>query len=123
MLFAQAFPPGAQLLPVTAPSGDVKVWATLAPDGHTRVVMINKQNATPSVVNLTLPDESDPATATALQAPSLRSVIGVTLGGQTFGLKTTTGVPPGTPQTTSVSAENGVYSVEVPPAGALMLTF
>ena len=50
-------------------------------------------------------------------------MIGVTLGGQTFGLKTTTGALPGTPQTTSVSPENGVYSVEVPPAGALMLTF
>ena len=28
LLFAHAFPPGAQLLPVSAPAGPVKVWAT-----------------------------------------------------------------------------------------------
>ena len=32
-MFAQAFPTGAQLLPVTAPAGPVKVWATRALDG------------------------------------------------------------------------------------------
>ena len=31
LMFAQAFPPGARLLPVTAPSGPVKVWATSGP--------------------------------------------------------------------------------------------
>ena len=31
LMFAQAFPPGAQLLPVTEPAGPVKVWATRAP--------------------------------------------------------------------------------------------
>src|SRR6202044_1846291 len=35
LMFSQAFPPGAVLLPVAAPAGPVKVWATRAPDGHT----------------------------------------------------------------------------------------
>ena len=33
LMFAQAFPPGARLLPVSAPAGPVKVWATEAPTG------------------------------------------------------------------------------------------
>jgi len=121
-MFAQAFPPGAQLLPVTAPPGAVKVWATEAPDGHTRVVLINKDDRTQSLVQLQLPGDQTPATVSALLAPTIGSSSGVTLAGQTFGLRTTTGILPGTPQTTSVSPDNGVYSVELPPASALLLT-
>ena len=36
-LFAQAFPVGARLVPVRAPSGPTKVWATQADDGSVRV--------------------------------------------------------------------------------------
>src|SRR6202020_500659 len=42
LMFAQAFPPGARLLPVSAQSGPVKIWATLGADGVTRVVAINQ---------------------------------------------------------------------------------
>jgi Glycosyl hydrolase family 79 C-terminal beta domain len=122
MMFAQAFPPGAQLLPVTAPAGPVKVWATLGADGHTRVVVINKQNATPVSVTLQLPGSQTDMTASTLQAPTLNAVIGVTLAGQTFGLKTTTGILPGAPQTSAVSSQGGSYSVLVPPASAMLLT-
>jgi hypothetical protein len=122
MLFAQAFPPGAQLLPVTEPPGPVKVWATLGSDGHTRVVLINKQNATPASVILQLTGYQTDMTATTLQAPSLNSVIGVTLAGQTFGLTTTSGVLPGTPQTSTVSSQGDSYTVQVPPASAILLT-
>lgn len=121
MMFAQAFPPGAQLLPVTAPPGAVKVWATLGADGHTRVVVINKQSA-PASVDLQLPGDQTDLTVSTLQAPSLNAVIGEALAGQTFGLKTTTGVLPGTPRTSTVSAQGGSYAVEVPPASALLLT-
>jgi hypothetical protein len=121
MLFAQAFPPGAQLLPVTEPPGPVKVWATLGSDGHTRIVLINKQRI-PSSVTLQLPGAPTDLTATALQAPSLNAVIGVTLAGQTFGLTTTTGVLPGVPQTSTVSSQGGSYTVQVPPASAILLT-
>jgi hypothetical protein len=121
MLFAQAFPPGAQLLPVTEPPGPVKVWATLGSDGHTRVVLINKQN-TPTSVSLQLPGDPTDMTAATLQAPSLNAVSGVTLAGQTFGLTTTTGVLPGAPQTSTVSSQDGTYTVQMPPASAMLLT-
>ena len=121
MLFAQAFPPGAQLLPVTEPPGPVKVWATLGADGHTRVVLINKQS-TPSSVALQLPGDPTDLTAAALQAPSLNAVSGMTLAGQTFGPTTTTGVLPGAPQTSTVSSQDGGYTVQVPAASAILLT-
>jgi hypothetical protein len=122
MMFAQAFPPGAQLLPVTAPSGSVKVWATQAPDGHTRVVLINKDDRTQSLVQLQLPGDQTPATVSALQAPSIGSTSGITLGGQTFGPATTTGTLPGSPKLSSVTPEDGVYNIELLPASALLLT-
>ena len=46
LMFGQAAPPGSQLLPVTVPSGPVKIWATHSPDGRTRVVLINKSLST-----------------------------------------------------------------------------
>jgi hypothetical protein len=122
MMFVQAFPAGAQLLPVTAPPGSVKVWATQAPDGHTRVVLLNKDSRTQSLVQLQLPGEQTAASVSALSAPSIGASSGVTLAGQSFGLTTTTGALPGSPQLRSVSPADGVYSVELPPATALLLT-
>ncbi|MBV9805399.1 MAG: hypothetical protein JO130_19530, partial [Solirubrobacterales bacterium] len=54
LMFAQAFPPGARLLPVHAPATPVKVWASTGPDGHTRVTLINKDSR-PHRVELQLP--------------------------------------------------------------------
>lgn len=122
LMFGRAFPPGAELLPVTVPTGPLKVWATQGPDGHTRVVLINKQSTTPYLVQLQLPGDATTATVTALRAPAITSVSGVTLAGQTFGSTTTTGVLPGAPQTSTLDATSGVYNVEVPAASALMLT-
>jgi hypothetical protein len=73
-------------------------------------------------VSVQLAGAQTDATALALQAPSLSSVSGVTLGGQTFGQSTTTGTLPGALQTTTVSSQGGSYSVELPPASALLLT-
>src|SRR5581483_6100728 len=42
LMFSQAFPAGARLVPVRAPAGPVKIWATLGLDGHTWVTLINK---------------------------------------------------------------------------------
>jgi hypothetical protein len=121
-MFAQAFPAGAQLLPVTVPAGPVKVWATQAPDGHIRVVVINKQPDAPVLVQLQLPGTAGSASVDSLLAPNIRSTSGVTLGGQTFGLKTTTGTLPATPQTTTVSTTDGMYGITVPAGSAVLLT-
>jgi Glycosyl hydrolase family 79 C-terminal beta domain len=122
LMFAQAFPPGARLLTVTAPGGYVKVWATVAPDGHTRVVLINKQATTPVRVHLQLAGIATTATVAALRAPAINSVSGVTLAGRTFGLKTTTGELRGSPRTTPLSPAGGTYDVELPAASAVLLT-
>jgi hypothetical protein len=123
LLFAQAFPPGARLLPVSvSPNGPLKVWATRAPDLQTRVVVINKDPANTYQVQLQVAGLSGQAHLERLQAPSVSSTGGVTLGGQTFGDQTTTGTLPGPPQTEAVSPILGTYTVTVPPASAALLT-
>jgi hypothetical protein len=123
LMFAQAFPPGARLLPVTAPSGTVKVWATSAPDGRTRVVLINKDLNTSALVQLQIPGPQIAALAESLSAPSVTATSGVSIGGQTFGADTVTGTLPGSPSTATVlPSSTDTYSVALPPASAIMLT-
>jgi hypothetical protein len=47
---------------------------------------------------------------------------GITLGGQTLGPETITGLPVGAPQRVVVVARAGSYSVRVPAASAAILT-
>lgn len=123
LMFAEVFPPGAQLLPVSAPSGPLKIWATRAPDGHTRVVLINKDTAHDYQVRLQVPgsDIAGQASLESLRAPSAASTSGVTLGGQTFGDQTTTGTL-GSRQTQPVLSVAGSYTVTVPSASAVLLS-
>ncbi|PZS08426.1 MAG: hypothetical protein DLM64_12565 [Solirubrobacterales bacterium] len=121
-MFAQAFPAGARLLPVSAPGGAVKVWATRAPDGRSRVVLINKDPVTPAVVRLGLAGTQSPASAQALLAPSIEAISGVSFGGQSFGSETGSGELRGTPHATPVYPSSGVYSVTLPAASAMLLT-
>ena len=123
LLFAQAFPPGAQLLPVNVtPNGPVKVWATRSQDFQTRVVLINKDPTQSATVKLQVPGFSSQAHLERLEAPDVFSTDGVTLGGQSFGDSTTTGVLPGPPQTETVPPALGGYTVTLPPASAALLT-
>jgi hypothetical protein len=120
LMFAQAFPPGARLLPVSAPNTPLKVWATQAPDGHTRVELINKDTTNAYQVQVQVPNASM-ATLEYLQAPTIDSKSGVTLGGQSFGNETTSGsLPP--PRTLPAISVGGVYSINVPVASAVLLT-
>jgi hypothetical protein len=122
LMFAQAFPPGARLLNVTAPAGPVKVWATEGSDGTVRVTLINKDPAAEHDVTLGVAGESDPGALETLTAPSVASTSGVAIGGQTFGDQTTTGTLPGPPATTPVVPAAGAYTVPVPAGSAAMLT-
>jgi hypothetical protein len=121
LLFAQAFPPGAQLLPVHLPNGPVKVWATRGAEGHTRVTVIN-QDSEPHRVELQLPSAGGQAELDWLRAPSVAATAGVTLGGQTFGAETPTGALPGPAQLQPVSQLLGSYSIQLPPYSAALLT-
>ncbi len=120
-MFAQAFPPGAQLLPVSEPRGPTKVWATQGADGAERVTLINKDTTAEHDVQVSIPGATTPGALETLQAASAFATSGVTLGGQTFGDETTTGTL-GTPQTTPVPPVAGVYTVSLPPASAALLT-
>jgi hypothetical protein len=123
MMFAQAAPAGSKLLQLsgTQPSG-VKVWATRATNGQVRVMLINKNQARPEVLHLRLGSASAPAVEEELRAPSVRATSGVTLGGQTFGASTTTGVLSGQTDDSTVAPSHGAYVVRVPPATATLLT-
>jgi hypothetical protein len=121
LMFTRAFPAGARLLPVIGPSGSLKLWATRGRDGRIRVVLINKDPTSADSVDVQVPDAAQ-AAVQYLSAPSLNSTTGVTLGGQTFGARTSTGVLPGSPQSNHLKAFLGKYSLVVPPASAVMLT-
>ncbi len=123
MMFAQAAPAGSHLLKlgVSAPAG-VKVWATRASDGVIHVVVINKRLAGSQFLRLGVSGAHGAAEVEQLTAPSVHSTDGVTLGGQTFGAETSTGVLAGPAVHRTVSASGGGYAITVPPASATMLT-
>jgi len=122
LLFAQVAPPGSRLLPVSGvPDGPLKVWATLAPDGAVRVILINEDPSNPQSVLLSPPGGGSSATVEQLTAPGAGATSGVTLGGQSFGAETSTGVLAGQRQT-PVSSLLGVYSLTVAPASVTVLT-
>jgi hypothetical protein len=120
LMFTQAAPAGAQLLPVSVPSGPLKIWATQSPSGQVHVVLINKSLTGSQNVSVSVPNASV-ASVEWLQAPSAQSTSGVTLGGQSFGARTTTGAL-GPTQTGTLPASLGSYTINVPAASAVMLT-
>jgi hypothetical protein len=123
MMFAQAAPAGSRLLKLgTAAPAGVKVWATRAKDGVVRVVVINKRLAGSRFLRLRIAGAHGPAAVEQLRAPSIHSTGGVTIGGQTFGTTTSSGVLAGPADHQTVTASGGGYPITVPPASATMLT-
>ena len=121
-MFAQAAPPDSHLLNVTATStGQVKAWATRSADGTFRVVAIN-DGAGPRTVAVRLGKVGGAATLERLEAPRLTSRGGVTLGGQSFGGSTTTGLLAGKAHTESVAGAGGQYVFRLPGGSAALLT-
>ena len=123
LMFAQATPVGSQLLAVPgAADGPLKIWTTRAPDGRIRVVAINKDPLRPRVAAVVVRGSTAPAAIERLQAPSVRASAGVTLGGQSFGAQTATGVLPGPAHPATLSPVKGRYVVSLPAASAALLT-
>lgn len=139
LMFAEAMPPGARLLRIYEPATDpLRPWAALAPDGTLRVVLINDSLTDSRTVLVTPPSQgqlqallpsganppspNEPAQLTQLIAPSVYATGNITLGGQTFGAQTTTGVLSGPPATATIMPSSGVYTVTLPAATAAMLT-
>jgi hypothetical protein len=123
MMFAQAAPAGSRLLTLgTATPAGVKVWATRAVDGVIHVVVINKRLGRSQSLRLRIAGAHGPAEVEQLLAPSVHATGGVTLGGQTFGAETATGVLAGPAAHRTVAPSGDAYPVTVPAASATMLT-
>jgi Glycosyl hydrolase family 79 C-terminal beta domain len=123
LAFAQAVPAGSRLLPVSgAGAGNLHVWATRGPDGTPRVVLINLDTGSAhTVIVRGLSAAAGTGALERLSAPRAGSRSGVTLGGQSFGSQTTTGLLTGALRTTSVSPSGGRYVVKLPAASAAIL--
>jgi hypothetical protein len=125
-LFAQAAPPGSRLfrLPRVARNAVLSIWATRSVDGTTRVVLIDKDPSRGETVTLRPPPgSSGTATIERLQAPSVDSTSGVTLGGRAYGRETYSGTlnPPITRPVKR--GRGGGYRVAVPAGSAALVTF
>lgn len=122
LMFAQAAPPGARLLKTTGTTDLLRVWATRDHAGTTRILVLNDDLARPHVVTLRVAGAHGTGTVERLQAPSAGSTSGITLGGQTYGQSTATGVLTGQRATTLVPATSAGYRVRLPAASAALLT-
>jgi hypothetical protein len=126
LLFARAAPPGSRLLTASTSNPLVRAWATRGADGRIRIALINDDTSDPQPVSVTLTN-TDPArvhgaTLELLRAPGALAKGGVTLAGQSFGTRTSTGVLKGRRQLIAVSANNGVLSLQLPAASAGLVT-
>jgi hypothetical protein len=123
LMFGQADPPGARLLPVSGSGGSLKAWATQAPNGTRRFVLINMHPSASQSVTVTAGLGFGHASLERLGAPNVTATSDVFLGGQTFGAQTDTGALPGSTSGSSLFNLLGIYNVVLPPASAAMLTF
>ena len=121
-LFAQAAPAGARLLKTSGALGNMRLWATRAPDGTIHVVLINDYTAQSRTVDVRIAGGHGAATLERLRAPGVTARTGVTLGGQGFGTATTTGLLSGRSGIVSVTPSSSGYVVRLPQASAAMLT-
>ncbi|HEX4008649.1 MAG TPA: glycosyl hydrolase family 79 C-terminal domain-containing protein [Solirubrobacteraceae bacterium] len=121
-MFAQAAPPGSRLLSVAgAQRAKVDAWATRAPQGQVRVVLIDTRSQGRTLA-VRIHDGGASATVERLLAPSLRARSGVTIGGQSFTATSTVGIPSGQAEIERVARWRGAYRVRIPGASASLLT-
>jgi hypothetical protein len=121
-MFAQAAPAGSRLIATTATNAQgITVWATRGREGRTRVVLINESLDRRTIALSSAGDRT--ATLERLRAPRLESTSGVTLGGQSFGTRTTTGLLAGRSRIAKLTARQGRYVFTLPAESAALATF
>ena len=77
---------------MSAPNGpDIRAWATRERGGTVHVVLINDSLTSAHTLQVNAPAHGS-AQLVRLLAPNVASTTGVTLGGQSFGSSTTTGL-------------------------------
>jgi hypothetical protein len=122
MMFAQAAPAGSHLAQISSDAqAQVRAWATRGPDHRLRVLLINDSVRRPARAQVRAPAAAGPASVELLRAGSAYATSGVALGGQSFGLHTTSGVLD-SPQTSSLARRSGNYALTLPPASAALVT-
>jgi hypothetical protein len=128
-LFAQAAPPGSRLLRIIQMhTGHTRAWATLGTHGVVRVVLVNESQRYPTSVLVRAQTPGETAQVERLTAPSASATTGITLGGQSFGTQTVTGVAAGRQSVTALppyprtGGTIATYRVAVPAASAVMMT-
>jgi Glycosyl hydrolase family 79 C-terminal beta domain len=122
LLFSEAAPPGSRMLKIDGTNGrELNVWATRDPHGSVRVVLVNNDPAGAAIATVRIPTASGSATLTRLQAPTLSATGDVTIGGQSFGTLTSTGLLAPGRSPIAPSPSPGAYRVSVPPASAALL--
>ena len=120
-MFAQAAPAGSRLLSVAgARRARVQAWATRAPGGRVRVVLINAGPRGRTVAIRVRRGAG--ATVERLLAPSLDARTGVTIGGQSFTATSGASVPSGHAEIEHVAPSHGAYRLTMPGASAALLT-
>jgi len=122
LMFQQATQNSSNIIGVTTTtSKNVSIWATKDAASTIRIVVLNKDQTATGTVQITLPGYQT-ATASYLMAPSLTSTTGVTYAGQTFD-GSADGTIQGVLRTYQVPAFSNVYTVQLPVASAVLLTF
>jgi hypothetical protein len=124
LMFAHAAPPGSRLVQIATSSQDqLRAWATLGPDHRVRVLLINDSLHRTAQTVVRAPRGFRPGAASIerLLASSVYATTGITLGRQSFGATTPTGVLPSL-VLQSVASRSGTYRVTVPPSSAALVT-
>jgi hypothetical protein len=122
-MFAQAAPPGSRLVSATITNAQgIVIWATRGRAGHTRVVLINESLDRRTVAVPSAGALPGPAALELLRAPRLTSTSGVTLGGQSFGTRTTSGRLAGRSGVAKLASSHGHYEFTLPAESAALVT-
>jgi hypothetical protein len=123
LMFAAAAPAGSRLLHTAGgDTSQLRAWATLGPDHHVRVLLINDATAGSALVQVHAPGGYGQSVGTVerLQAPSAAATGDITVGGRRFS-STLTGTP-AQPRLDALHPTDGVVTVGLPASSAVLIT-
>lgn len=121
LIFAQAAPPGSELIPVRFHTrANIKIWMTLDRHHIVRIVLINKDLHQSVTVGLKLPG-SKRGQLERLTARSVFSQNHIDIGGLTFA-GSENGVPNGRQHVTTVPSQKGRFAIRLGRCSAALLT-
>jgi hypothetical protein len=116
LLFSMAMPGAVLDVKTTTTSTSVRVHAVVAPDGGTRVVIVNVDRVARIHATIDLGIAATHARSILLTAPSLDATTAFTLGGVTLGADGT-----GTPASVDVATSGRTVTIDVPTGSAMLL--